>query len=58
MKPVEIVLRKGEGERGRRMEGVNSTKIYFRHICKYPDVLYVQLLYANKINFINIYIYE
>jgi hypothetical protein len=29
---LEIVLRKGEGERGRTMEGVNPTKIYFKHM--------------------------
>jgi hypothetical protein len=27
MKPIEIVLKMGVGERGRRMEGINLTKI-------------------------------
>jgi hypothetical protein len=31
VKPVEIVLRKEKGGRGRTMEGVNSAKIYFKH---------------------------
>jgi hypothetical protein len=44
MKHFEIVLR-----RGRMMEGVNLTKIYSKHICKYHIVSPVQLLYANKI---------
>jgi hypothetical protein len=35
MEPLEIVLRSGEGERGRMMEGVNPTKVYFEHIYKY-----------------------
>jgi hypothetical protein len=44
MKPVEIVLRrKGKGENN---GGVNPTKIYFIHICKYHNVSPVQLLYA------------
>jgi hypothetical protein len=33
MKPAEIVLRRGDGKRGRIMEGVNPIKIYFKHIC-------------------------
>jgi hypothetical protein len=38
MKPVEIVLRrKGEG-RGRTMEGINPSKIYFKYICKCHNV--------------------
>jgi hypothetical protein len=37
--------RAGRGRR-RMMEGVNSTKIYFKRICKYHSV---QLLYVNKI---------
>jgi hypothetical protein len=50
MKPVEIVLGRGGRERrgGRAMEGVNLTKIYCKHICKYHHVSPVQLLYANK----------
>jgi hypothetical protein len=32
MKPVEIVLRRGEEGRGRMMEGVNLAKIYCKHI--------------------------
>jgi hypothetical protein len=42
-KPVEIILR-----RGRMMEGVNLTKIYCKHICKYHNASPVQMLYANK----------
>jgi methylphosphotriester-DNA--protein-cysteine methyltransferase len=38
MKPVEIVLRRREERRGRTMEGVNPTKIYCKHICKYCNV--------------------
>jgi methylphosphotriester-DNA--protein-cysteine methyltransferase len=38
MKSVEIVLRREEGGRGRMMEGVNLTKIYCKHICKYHNV--------------------
>jgi hypothetical protein len=37
MKPVEIVLRRGEKGRGRMMEGVNPVKIYFKHVCKYHN---------------------
>jgi hypothetical protein len=37
MKPVEIVLRR-EGGRGRTIEGVNPTKIYCKHVCKYYNV--------------------
>jgi hypothetical protein len=51
MKPVEIVLRREEEGRGRRMEGVNPTKIYCKHICKYHMYPPVQLSYANKIGF-------
>jgi hypothetical protein len=47
IKPVEIVL-SGGGERGITMEGVNLTKIYYKHICKYHSISPVQLLYANK----------
>jgi hypothetical protein len=39
MKTVEIVLRRENRERGKVMEGVNSTKIYFKHKCKYNTVL-------------------
>jgi hypothetical protein len=35
MKPLEIVLRKGKKE---EREGVNPTKLYFKHICKYHNV--------------------
>jgi hypothetical protein len=38
MKPVGIVVRSGERERGRTTEGVNPTKIYFKHIYKYHSV--------------------
>jgi hypothetical protein len=38
MKPIEIILRKGEGIRGRMMEGVDPTKIYFKHICEYHSI--------------------
>jgi hypothetical protein len=37
MKPVEIVLRSGRGK-GRMMEGINPTKIYFKHISKFHNV--------------------
>jgi hypothetical protein len=50
MKPVEIVLRGGEGERGRRMEGANPTKIYRKHICKHHHVSSAQLLHAKQTN--------
>jgi hypothetical protein len=30
-------------------EGVNLTKIYCKHICKFHNVSLVQLLYADKI---------
>jgi hypothetical protein len=44
----EIVLRRGEGERGRTMERVNlrNTVNTYVNITTYPPV---QLLYANKI---------
>jgi hypothetical protein len=45
MTPVEIVLRRGEGEGGGKMERVNPTTIYV-NITMYPPV---QLLYTNKI---------
>jgi hypothetical protein len=38
MKPVKIVLRRGEERRGRMMERVNLTKIYFKHVFKYVNV--------------------
>jgi hypothetical protein len=38
MKPAEIVLRRGVGEKGRMMEGVNPTKTHFKHICKYHNI--------------------
>jgi hypothetical protein len=38
MKPVEIVLRSRGWGRERRMEGVNLTMIYYKHICKYHNV--------------------
>jgi hypothetical protein len=34
---AEIVLRRGEEERGRTMEGINPTKIYFEHIHKHHN---------------------
>jgi hypothetical protein len=37
-KTVEIVLWRREGGGGRMMEGVNLTKIYYKHICKYHHV--------------------
>jgi hypothetical protein len=48
-KPVETVLRKVGWGRGKMMEGVNPTKIYFKQTCKYHNVSPAQLLYANKI---------
>jgi hypothetical protein len=51
MKPVEIVLRRGDEEGGRKMEGVNLTKIYCKHICKYHNVSPVQLVYVNNQKF-------
>jgi hypothetical protein len=36
MKPVEIFLRSGGGER--KMEGANLTKINYKHIYKYHNV--------------------
>jgi hypothetical protein len=48
MKPLEIVLRSGEGGEGRTMEGRNLTKIYCKHIYKYHNAFPVQLLHANK----------
>jgi hypothetical protein len=47
MKPVAIVLRRGEVGRGRIMEGISLTKIYlstYVNITVYPPV---QILYAN-----------
>jgi hypothetical protein len=45
MKPVEIVLRRGEEGRGRMMEGVNLTEIHCKHICKYHSVsLYITII--------------
>jgi hypothetical protein len=41
MKPVEIVLRRGEDRRGIMMKGVNTTKIYCKHICKYRNAFLV-----------------
>jgi hypothetical protein len=32
MKSVEIVLRRGKRGKGRMMEGVNITEIYFKHM--------------------------
>jgi hypothetical protein len=55
IKPTGIVLRSGEREeRGRTMEGVNLTKIYCKHICKYHNVCpctcyYMLVLYASTI---------
>jgi hypothetical protein len=38
-KPVEIVLRRGKGGKGRTIEGrVNLIKIYSKHICKCHNV--------------------
>jgi hypothetical protein len=48
MKPVEIILRKGRGERRMNDERVNLIKIYYKPICKCHNVSLVQLLYANK----------
>jgi hypothetical protein len=49
--PVKIALRKGEGGRGRTMEGVNLRYVVstYVNIIMYPPI---QLLYANK-NFLN-----
>jgi hypothetical protein len=38
LKPIEIVLRRVGEKRGRMMEGVNLTKIYYKHICKYHNI--------------------
>jgi hypothetical protein len=38
MKSAEIVLRRRKGGRGRTMETVNPTDIYFKPICKYYSV--------------------
>jgi hypothetical protein len=38
MKSVEIVLRRKAGGRGRMMEGINPTRIYSKHMCKYHNV--------------------
>jgi hypothetical protein len=49
--PVEIVLRREEGTRGRMIEGVNLTNIYistYVNVTMYPPL---QLLYTNKIIF-------
>jgi hypothetical protein len=39
MTPVKIVLRRGGGGRGRMMEEVNPTKVFFKNICKYHNVV-------------------
>jgi hypothetical protein len=31
---IEIVLRRGRGDEGALMEGVNLIKTHFKHICK------------------------
>jgi hypothetical protein len=46
MKPIEIVPRSGGGRRGKMIEGMNPTKIYCKHICKYHNVF---LCTTNKI---------
>jgi hypothetical protein len=46
MKPAEIVLRSGTGQKRRIMEGVNLTKIYYKHIYKYQNISPIQLLYV------------
>jgi hypothetical protein len=33
MKTVEIVLRRGKGVWERMMDGVNLTKIHYKHVC-------------------------
>jgi hypothetical protein len=38
VKPVEIVLRREEGGSRQKIEGINPTKIYCKHICKYHSV--------------------
>jgi hypothetical protein len=48
MKPIEIVLRSGGERKGRTMQGINLTKVYCKHICKYYSVPLVLLLYINK----------
>jgi hypothetical protein len=48
MKPVDTCSNKEE-ERGRgRTKGVNATKIYFKHICKYHNVSHLQLFMLIK----------
>jgi hypothetical protein len=49
MKTAEVVLRRVRGRKKENDGGVNSTKIYFKHICKYLIVSPVQLLHVNKI---------
>jgi hypothetical protein len=39
MKPVEIIPRRGEGIERRMMEVVNPTKVYFKYIHKYHNVV-------------------
>jgi hypothetical protein len=49
-KPVKIVLRRGEEDKGKQWKGVNLSKTYCKHICKYHNVYpSVQLLSANEI---------
>jgi hypothetical protein len=38
MKTVEIVLRRERGVKRKNDGGVNLTKIYCKHICKYHSV--------------------
>jgi hypothetical protein len=50
MKPLEIVIKRGgRRERGRMMEGVNPTKIYYKCICKYHNVSPCITIICNKI---------
>jgi hypothetical protein len=41
MRPVEIILRMGEGTK-ENDEGVNLTKIYYKHFCDCHNVPSVQ----------------
>jgi hypothetical protein len=38
MKPAKIVPRRGIGVRRKNYKGVNLTKIYCKHICKYHNI--------------------
>jgi hypothetical protein len=60
IKPVEIVLRRGE--RRRSTEGVNQTKIYCKHICKItmspPYSYYTLIKFLKKHRLTNVPLYQ